>query len=426
SLQLALLPYLAQAAVHFNSSTRVTIPIPANHYNADGEAHVTAPWGFTSEFGMLQASVVTSNKSFCDWGENDTLPEIGSRPFILLSRASSACTSVDQVRASQEFGAAAALLAEPKCHCDHPTCDSNNCMQHEDRVEFMAPDGSSGDISIPSFSLNLDTANQIFASMKNNTSTLVQLEWGLPTIDELEAAPKLHWSLWTTSHDENSMDLETYKNFKLVAESLQDETVFDPHFVLIDGSLFACATNPDHCRDMCTNHGRYCAMPAHTPDGIVHGKYVVGESLRRICVARDNPAEAYWKYVVYFKEQCGDHYYADAGCQANAIKHAGVKPETLESCIQDSGGLTGDQANHFLQQELKLQHQLGLTAVPAVVINSHIHEQPNSFGLFEGLCRHFFMRNLTTTPDLCFTCGTCPNILGCIASEGKCPAFEKP
>jgi hypothetical protein len=246
--------------------------------------------------------------------------------------------------------------------------------------------------------------------------------------------------LWTTAHDP-ILDLETYRNFQTVALALEPQAEFEPHFSLIPGSRFHCDKQIDTsgpCDHLCTNNGRYCALNAAN----LTGHAIVTETLRRLCIWKEYGTSTstadktlpigsatYWEYILYHIEHCSAEppLYNDTDCIHNAYTAANIVDYgVVTDCMADTGGLDADALNTLLDKELTLQDHSSVVALPALTIGPYVLEQASSWNLFEGLCSHFWNRNLATTPDICFQCGACANVIGCIAAGGKCVEFKKP
>lgn len=419
------------------TGSRVSIHIPFGLHHKEGEEHTKAQFGFQHHSGNINANVFyieTAKDPLCseiDWSANNTKgypTHIGS-PFIIMAK-SGGCSATTKVRRAQLEGAVAFVLAHDSCRCsDKPCTDkygADGCT--DEAEELMLNDGSAGDISIPSFLLYKVVANAVIDEVKKQQPVLMELTWGLkqPNVD----TPPVHYSLWTTAHDP-VLDIETYHNFKTISKALEPHAIFEPRFSIINGALFNCKDSVDGpCDHLCTNHGRYCAVHAWE----LSGHAVVNETLRRLCIWQHHggkDSHKYWDYVLYHRRHCGTHQlFADEHCLKSAFDAVKIDKGQIDQCYSDTGGLDNDADNHLLQEQLILQERSGVTTLPALTLTGssgmvHMLQDASSWSLFEGLCRHFWQRNLTTTPEVCYTCFACPNTIGCV-EHGKCIGFTKP
>lgn len=420
------------------SKTFVSVHIPFALHDRAGEEHVTAEYGISQPQGSIACFVYSIDADLCtEWNnkfvQNGTAGypkhEGGLKsPFMLMVARSSKCTTVTQARRAQQNGAAAVIVTTDGCRCTDKACTDAfgpDCVNED---EVLVNDGSAGDVTIPSFLLYRVRAKAIRDQLHANQPVLMEFTWGLKDDDIDQKPPAVHYNLWTTAHDP-LLDLDTYKNFRTIATALAPHGAnFEPRYSLISGERFLCNQQIDTngpCDHLCTNHGRYCALHGY----FISGNAIVTETLRRLCVWRDfgtKDATHYWDYILNHVEHCSDpEMFANASCYTKALTDAHVDTAAVDQCMSDSGGLDADQVNSILEYELKHKARAGIVTVPALVIENHTLDEPTSFHLWEGLCRRFSSRNLTTTPDVCFTCGSCPNVLGCLET-GHCVEFFKP
>jgi hypothetical protein len=360
---------------------------------------------------------------------------VGTAGPVILSSA----------RHAQQAGAAALVISDTRCRCSDQACineqDTDECEEHS---PALVNDGSGADVSIPSFLIYKNIADKIKKELKNDQSVLLELAWGLQrdydssgSKEEDDSSDSLAhgwYHLWTTAHDP-VMDIATYANMRTVAVALQEQAHFSPRFSLIQGSQFQCTEQKDTngpCDHLCTNHGRYCAIHARE----LSGHAIVTETLRRLCIWKhygeaqkdsDDKVDpvVWWDYVIYHRENCyGPHEYGDEDCLAKAYKHAKVKKDLIDQCMTDSGGLDDDNTNTLLEDMITEQDRSGVVALPALQVHGQVLDHTSSYGLFESICRHFWTSNTASVPEMCETCGACPNVIGCL-EKGKCVPFSK-
>jgi hypothetical protein len=405
-------------------------------HHKEGEEHAMAQFGFSRHSGSISAYLyyIEVPHKLCnaiDWKSNGTegfpAHTNGMKPPYIIMAKSGVCSPVTKARHAQLDGAAAFIMAHDGCRCSDKNCTDKfgpDCIKEDE--EIMVNDGSGADVSIPSFLLYKIVANSLIDKLKHNQPVLMELTWGL---NDPVAGSAVHFSLWTTAHDP-VLDLQTYQHFRQIAAALAPKALFEPRFSLIDGSRFKCDQQVDTngpCDHLCGSKGRYCAL--HAWD--LSGHAVVNETLRRLCIwkhygAVESTSMVYWDYVIYHKEHCGGPMlYANNDCINDALRDAKADRSVVDQCYSDSGGLDEDAPNSLLQDMLVKQAQSGVLALPALTIGNHILDDPSSWNLFEGLCRHFWSTNLTATPDVCFKCASCANVIGCL-EQGHCVDFQKP
>lgn len=176
---------------------------------------------------------------------------------------------------------------------------------------------------------------------------------------------------------------------------------------------------------LCTNHGRYCA---NDPDDDLYagvsGADVVTESLRRICIwshygEGDGIGLPWWNYVEQFMERCNDpDYFASDDCILDVYKHSDIDKAKIDDCIRNSGGLEADSVNNKLDSEIKVQREKGVVLVPTSFVNgAKVKGATSSSNIFEAICAGY---SEGTKPEICYTCGSCPQAKDCILNGGVC------
>jgi hypothetical protein len=429
---------------HTYSKSLVNVHIPFSLHNRSGEDHKLAHYGLQHPQGSLAAYVYGTDQSLCDsWNsKNGTAgyPEhvstkgLQSPFFLLVEHASSECTAVTQARHAQAIGAAAILISETACRCSHHICmdahrnDKNNQNCLSDDQDILVNDGSAGDVTIPSVLLYRMRGDEIRDTLRKNQPVWMEITWGLKENYDSTKPSVIHYNLWTTPYDP-LLDLDTYRNIRTIANALDPHGAqFQPRYSIVSGDRFDCTKQLDTngpCDHLCTNQGRYCAL--HRYD--LSGNAIVTETLRRLCIWQDygtKDTTHFWDYILHHMEHCTTpQQFSDPTCIQMSLEAAKVDSARIQQCMVDSGGLDGDESNHLLETQLSLQAHAGILQLPALVVDNRTLDEPTSFHLWEGLCRRFWSRNLSTTPDVCFRCGNCPNVLGCL-QQGHCVDFAPP
>ena len=64
-----------------------------------------------------------------------------------------------------------------------------------------------------------------------------------------------------------------------------NDTVFTPHYYILNGSHWNCDSSHLRCGNQCSNSGRYCAVdPEYDLNNGISGMDVVQENLRQLCI----------------------------------------------------------------------------------------------------------------------------------------------
>mmetsp|Transcript_21544 Transcript_21544/g.63133 ORF Transcript_21544/g.63133 Transcript_21544/m.63133 type:complete len:307 (-) Transcript_21544:363-1283(-) len=289
----------------------------------------------------------------------------------------------------------------------------------------MADDGSGSDISIPSFLMFKKDADSVKAELRANHPVQIEMTWALPSPDD-----RVEYDLWTVPSDLVSRDFQ--KNFKEVAVALGDRAYFTPHQYIYDGVKSHCqgADGENMCFNLCTNNGRYCATdPDNDLDHGISGADVVKESLRRICIWKhygesDGIGKEWWDYIAEFLHRCDTpDYFANDDCIKDAFKHSKIDAGTIDRCMNDSGGLTADAPNAFLDLEMAAQTRRGVVVLPTAFVNTvALRSALTVSTVFSAICAGFLDG---TEPQICAQCAKCSDELSCIKNKGKCNSAIK-
>lgn len=328
-----------------------------------------------------------------------------------------------QVRNAQRSGAAGVIIADNVCLCNDQECITHSqTTQCESQEPIMADDGSGADVSIPSFLMFKNDADNAKAELQANRPMQMEMAWSLPKPDN-----RVEYDLWTTPSDVVSKDF--LKSFKVIAESLKDHAYFTPHMYIYDGIRSHCqgSSGENFCYNLCTNNGRYCATdPDNDLEKGISGADVVRESLRRLCIwnkygATDGVGKEWWDYVTIFNDRCAtsSDFFTDTDCIKDAYKNAKIDGKGIEGCMEDSGGTTKDGINSKLAGELSSQEQRGVVVIPTAFVNTAaIRGALNVNNVFTAICSGYVEG---TTPDACMKCAGCSDPVNCI-KKGSCVA----
>ena len=351
-------------------------------------------------------------------------------PFILLVDRGG-CSFVIKVRHAQKAGASAVLIADDTCLCSHDNCELGDNEQCEIVEPLMADDGSGSDVSIPSFLLFKEDADEIKDVLQRNQHVRAQMSFKVPAPDA-----RVEYQLWTDPSDVVSRALE--QTFGLAASALGDRASFKPHPYIYDGILAGCQselTMGNDCGNLCVNSGRYCAMD---PDDDMNlgssGADVVQEALRRLCIwqtyGQDGIGQAWWDYVAAFIDSCPTDEippegqpirlkFNDPDCVAFSMVTAQIDENRINKCMETSGPLSENAtvANTLLDQELLDQRAAGVVLIPSLVVNQAVIHGSLSFAtVLKAVCSGFAPGS---EPAVCLTCADCGDELDCV-EYGSC------
>jgi len=346
-------------------------------------------------------------------------------PFILMADRGG-CSFVQKARNAQHAGAAAFIIADNLCLCSDVAClnstgITDGFVQCENTEPIMADDGSGGDISISTFLMFKTDADKIKTELKDRDN-IVQLEmsWALPHPDN-----KVEYELWTVPSEEVSKPFQ--KEWKNVAQKLGANSRFTPHQFIYDGVRTRChgADGRNLCFNLCTNNGRYCATdPDNDLENGITGAEVVNESLRRICVWKyygqeDGLGEKYWDYITEFLKRCdSDDFFANKDCVNDVYKNAKIDGKRIDSCMEDSGGVTNDQVNTLLEREIDAADRRGVVVLPTMFVNTApLRGSLSTNIVFNAVCAGF---HEGTLPEICSKCSGCGDVSACVNNKGVC------
>jgi len=413
------------------TSSKLQIHVPKSLTKEGGYEHREALFGIPPYGGSIAQNMYYAADTICDFNSIDTRSGSPIRakdddgkmlpwqsPFILMVDRGG-CTFVQKARNAQRIGAAGMIIADNSCLCSATKCVGDPGKVCEEREPIMADDGSGSDISIPSFLMFKQDADQVKAEVQANHPVRIEMTWSLPNPDD-----RVEYELWTTPTDVISRDFQ--KEFKEAALSLGDRAYFTPQMYIYDGIRSGCQgiDGENDCYNLCTNNGRYCATdPDNDLDRGISGADVVSESLRRMCIwnqyGKDNGVGVqWWDYVSEFIFRCStEEFFSSKQCINDAMSHAGVDRKVIDQCMSDSGGLDDDRANLLMETQLFAKDKSGVVILPAMYVNRvSIRGSLELEVVFKAICSGYASG---TTPTVCTTCATCADQKECI-TNGFC------
>jgi len=248
----------------------------------------------------------------------------------------------------------------------------------------------------------------------------MEMSWSLPHPDAT-----VEYDLFTTPTDTISKSVQ--ESFKIAAQALGQRAKFTPHMYIYDGVKAGCVGDDgeNQCYNLCTNNGRYCATdPDDNLDEGISGADVVKESLRRVCIwnlyGKDGVGTPWWDYVVEFMHRCKDPaYFVNEDCVKDSMSHVeGLDYRRVMSCMDDAGGVDGDNTNGLLESQLGEKEAAGVIIVPSFYVNNAPTRGALSFStVFRAICAGYAQGS---EPEMCQSCAFCKDEYGCVADEGTC------
>lgn len=364
------------------------------------------------------------------------------------------CTAVEKVRRAQhEVGASGVILA----------------MDEDSPFPVVADTLQGGaiynGIDIPSVLLNKTDADSIKEHIKKVSSSsssflnddgpssagkvVMELAYQWPrqettvTMDFFHSTTlshSTHYFLSNFSHLILNMNSEhSHSHHTHHKETSPPQLDFRPRYYIMDGTAMGClgqvAKEDGICHSLCTNNGRYC-LPTHGSSGVT-GQQAVTESLRRMCIwqhgqiaaksaseeeykkkklsgSEDHPVNVmYWTYIQHFTKDCATsaEFFSSDTCLADVYKHAKINPDDIASCMVDSGDITSDADNTFLDAAMNYVKKNGIVYTPALWINdlpvSSAMTSSSSGGIsltsvFRTWCSGY---QEGMAPHVCYSCG---------------------
>lgn len=437
-------------------SSRLQVQVPKTLFQEGGYEHREALFGSPPYGGSIAQNVYYTDTDLCETLVDPTSgypsrpldpktkkQEPWPSPFILMADRGT-CSFVQKARNAQHAGAAGLIIADNLCLCNDLACMNStdttpnlnmdthnnediqqlydNCQTSE---PIMADDGSGGDITIPAFLMFKLDAQRIKDEVKGRESPVqLEMSWNLPHPDS-----KVEYELWTVPSEEVSKDFQ--RNWKNVATQMGDKLYFTPHQYVYDGIKSRCQTTEgtNQCYNLCTNEGRYCATdPDNDLDHGISGADVVREALRRLCVwfhygEKDGLGLIYWDYISEFLERCdNDDYFSNEDCVQDAFKHSKIDKKRIDQCMVDSGGLTGNQPNSYLDRELDAASRRGVVVLPTMFVNSApMRGALTTETVFNAVCAGF---SPGSEPSICTKCHGCNDVGTCVKKGGSCKSYN--
>ena len=409
--------------------------LPPEFNKKGGYDHKEALFGVPPYGGAIQQNVYYAAQDLCDGPVDKTKgfperpvdketgkPGVWPSPFILMVDRGG-CTFVTKVRNAQHAGAAAVIIADDKCLCSREECQPEPGLLCENREPIMSDDNSGSDITIPSFLMYKEDVDPIKKALMDNKVFRMEMNWPLPAPDAI-----VEYELWTTPTD--LVSREFLREFKQAALALGEHAKFTPHMYVYDGIKSGCRDDDgtNQCYTLCTNNGRYCATdPDNDLNKGISGADVVTESLRRECIWRvygekNGIGTEWWDYVNEFLYRCDtEQFFTNEDCIKDAMEHSNVNKFKIDACMQDFGGLEGDEPNELLQTQLQEKEASGIVILPAASVNGAALRGALEFAVvFKAICAGFRKGH---EPEICFKCADCQDEHKCVI-KGTCASKQ--
>lgn len=282
-------------------------------------------------------------------------PDARNSAILLVDRGE--CLFVVKVRNAQDAGAQAVLIVD-------------NVSEDVDTL-IMTDNGSSGNLSIPSFLITKKDGEAIKRYLKDPTTRdhiVLQLRFDL-----VQSPSLVNMVLWMSASNMNILSF--LHDFDAFADQFtKEELSFSPHYSTI--TCWHCATD-NFSKDVadCLSGGRYCALD---PDGAgpLTGRDVLMEDLRQICIFQE--AKKQDTYSLWF-DYMSEHYTScsdlSESCSIKTMRKVGIIETIISSCVQQSymGSKPEIDDNRLLAEEQMLSYQFPLIFTPAIFLNSVLY-----------------------------------------------------
>lgn len=360
ALLLLLISFIAVSAIE---EIRFSTPASLAKLFPDGVENKPALFGMPGYRVSITGRLIygtPGNRDGCDPIDTSSVanfPTEGTTYIMMFDRGT--CTFVQKVRHAQIAGAKGVIIVD--------NIDENMLIS-------LADDGTGAAayITTPSLFISKHDGQKIKDAMTEDV-VLTTLRLGFPHSDGI-----VEWTLWTSSYDDTSAQLK--HNFKDAIESLGDKSIFNAHYIFLDGAKYGCTGKQGTaCGNQCSNSGKYCAPdPEHDADYGVSGMDVVQENLRQLCVAKlskDKP-RVWWDYVSKFEDNCAeDNKKFNADCSFKQAEAVGLTKNDILQCIADSGGYEENGGvNTLIQEEINIQSDQGAFLLPTILINNGLYK----------------------------------------------------
>jgi hypothetical protein len=126
-----------------------------------------------------------------------------------------------------------------------------------------------------------------------------------------------------------------------------------------------------------------------------------------------------WNYVQEFVFRCSsaENLFSSQSCVEDAMTHAGVEIDKIETCLLESGGFDKDVKNPLLQVEVDAAYASGVVLTPFVSVNKAPIVGSLSFGtVLKAICAGYASGS---EPTVCTQCAGCIDARQCVA-DGSC------
>jgi len=278
-------------------------------------------------------------------------PDARNSAILLVDRGE--CLFVVKVRNAQDAGAQAVIIVD-------------NVSEDVDSL-IMTDNGSSGNLSIPSFLISKKDGDAIKQYLKDPATrphVVLQLRF------ELVQSPSLvNMVLWMSAGDSKIQAF--LHDFAPFADRFTTEELsFSPRYSTITCWHCALGNFTEDLAD-CLSGGRYCALD---PDGAgpLSGRDVLLEDLRQICIFQEaTKQETYSLWFDYMSEHYSSCSDLSESCSLKAMGKVGLISSKITSCVQKSylGPKPEIDDNRLLSEEQMFSYQFPLIFTPAIFLN---------------------------------------------------------
>ncbi len=133
----------------------------------------------------------------------------------------------------------------------------------------------------------------------------------------------------------------------------------------------------------------YIVSVSGTSVNSLHGQPEADQNMREVCVKENYGMDAFWKFMSYVNNNCGNN----GACWKDAAKDAGADATVIETCVTKKG-------LEFMKAEADASNKAGAQGSPTLLINGQqtnlVYQYGNSAAYQKAICDAF-----NTPPEAC-------------------------
>jgi glutaredoxin len=133
----------------------------------------------------------------------------------------------------------------------------------------------------------------------------------------------------------------------------------------------------------------YIVSVSGTSVNSLHGQPETDQNIREVCVKENYDMDAFWKFMSYVNNNCGNN----GACWKDAAKDAGADASVIETCVTKKG-------LEYMKAEADASNAAGAQGSPTLLINgqgtSAVYQYGNTAAYQKAICDAF-----NTPPEAC-------------------------